>query len=51
MLFLVRLGLIKLHCADGCLVREELTQFVEGNDLLIFLEVFPFKFFFLCDIL
>ena len=50
MLRLIRLGLVKLDRADGGLFREELTQLMEGDNLLVLKETFAFGFFLFMNI-
>ena len=49
MLSLMRLDLDKLGCADRSLLREQLAQLVESDDLLIFLEALEFFLLLLFD--
>lgn len=51
MLILKSLDFVELCCTDGCLVREELAKFVEGDNLLIFLELLMLIALLLYDVL
>ena len=50
MLIFIRLNLVQLHCADASFLWEQLSQLVEGYNILVFRKALSFISFFLFQI-